>query len=562
MLKKGYVKVKNLEETRLFINLLAIYIFSLFLIRNEFYSICVGIVLYTLIPISSFFRGSLLTALEFSSESLLWNLIYVLNSSSLSLLCMSLILLVSLLINIHRYNLIKARPLCILVILFVCSLTSISEPNIFVLSFSQMSSNSRLSNGLLLIHPILLYLSYSFCFLNLFLVNNLYFIFTSSFIPTKKFVRVKLGSRLIRKNQTQAFFFSSLALLLGSLWAQQEANWGGWWNWDIIEMISLYTCLYTTACLHCSVNRLIKLYKIVNFWPIMFILIYILSRLNIIESIHSFVSSKSVYDYKEIITVFTFRYIVALRSIIYISENKVILEKKNIYNIYTAKYYYNIGIYIVVAFHLWFVSTISLLSNKSYYDLYLLNIISWLLIASLIFFLSVYTYSNTLHKPIGVFFLGLHYNIYIWVNFFFRFLTKTIKFTSKLTFIHMLVIFLFFCSFLVSGSDIVEIQKNTCLQKTTLYLFGFVDETNFFVKSMFNDSFYYFLKKSYNSQNLYSLYNYVHNQNIFSYVSFNKNGIISNNKVVTYQILMNIILYLYISIGVWSLLKYYKKIIM
>jgi cytochrome c biogenesis factor len=71
--------------------------------------------------------------------------------------------------------------------------------------------NAGLFNGLLLVHPLLLFLSYIF----IFLVSFEYF---SKFSESKHFS--SLNAFLMR----YALFFIIVSIILGALWAQQELN--------------------------------------------------------------------------------------------------------------------------------------------------------------------------------------------------------------------------------------------------------------------------------------------------------------------------------------------------
>jgi cytochrome c biogenesis factor len=74
--------------------------------------------------------------------------------------------------------------------------------------------NAGLFNGLLLVHPMLLFLSYVF----IFLVSFEYFY---------KFSENNHSSSLNTFLISYTVFFIIIAIVLGAFWAQQELNWGG-----------------------------------------------------------------------------------------------------------------------------------------------------------------------------------------------------------------------------------------------------------------------------------------------------------------------------------------------
>ena len=88
------------------------------------------------------------------------------------------------------------------------------EDSGFTFNNEMPSFNTGLFNGLLLAHPLFLFLSYSFVFI---ITSYCFFynVYLSSFRSNYKFFLLYL-LRLL-----------TCAIFLGSLWAQQELNWGG-----------------------------------------------------------------------------------------------------------------------------------------------------------------------------------------------------------------------------------------------------------------------------------------------------------------------------------------------
>jgi len=133
------------------------------------------------------------------------------------------------------------------------------------------TANNVLWDGLAVVHPPITIVAYSnvfFCF----------FLSYSNFFKLKNFYLFKAS---LYKYAASTLM---LALLLGSWWAQQELNWGGWWGWDPVE-IGLFI-LYLTALgsVHCSFIK-----KKLAVAIILFIFHFLNIKLNYLASIHNFI---------------------------------------------------------------------------------------------------------------------------------------------------------------------------------------------------------------------------------------------------------------------------------
>lgn len=153
--------------------------------------------------------------------------------------------------------------------------------------------NNNLLNGLLLIHPPLLYISYVYLFLACWVAIITKFQNTQFF----EYQRIKT-----RKDLLILFLFLLNAAFLGSWWAYQELNWGGWWNWDFIEIIIFFLLWFFIVWIH----RVDNFLHIVSTLLCMFFF-YWTVRLNYINSIHNFISESLTFKfviYTYIITYF------------------------------------------------------------------------------------------------------------------------------------------------------------------------------------------------------------------------------------------------------------------
>ena len=98
--------------------------------------------------------------------------------------------------------------------------------------------NELLQTDLMVIHPPLIFLAYSLCIV-------LSSIAISSLLTDSKGIK----DRLIQVARP-AFFFSTLGIGLGGLWAYLILDWGGYWAWDPVETGSLLPWICLVMLLH------------------------------------------------------------------------------------------------------------------------------------------------------------------------------------------------------------------------------------------------------------------------------------------------------------------------
>jgi hypothetical protein len=197
-----------------------------------------------------------------------------------------------------------------------------------------------LTNGLLIIHPLMLYTFYGLLFFH--------FICTP-FI--KKIVALGINNNypyFIKKNKSH--LFGLVALFLGSWWSHQELNWGGFWSWDLVEIFLLVTVIYVVQQQHLvSITTLSHLKS--TFFFINFILYVFSVRYNLINSIHNFIS-QSNFLYK--VTYIIFFYIILLFilfKLYYCSLKKLKFGASYVYaNILLESFYIVVIIYVFITY--------------------------------------------------------------------------------------------------------------------------------------------------------------------------------------------------------------------
>lgn len=146
--------------------------------------------------------------------------------------------------------------------------------------------NKNLTNGLLVIHPIVLYFSYAYFLFILSYMFNCYYNFLNYnlFITFNKKYLLNLLSCL------------TTSIFLGSWWAEQELNWGGWWSWDLIEIISLNLFLIICFVIHSKKYNVVLNFCYLDF-IYKFILYFFIVRFNFLTSIHNFISNNFFFQY-------------------------------------------------------------------------------------------------------------------------------------------------------------------------------------------------------------------------------------------------------------------------
>ena len=182
--------------------------------------------------------------------------------------------------------------------------------------------NPILQDPLLAIHPPILYLGY----------------IGSSIILSSSIAAIiqNYGNSQWAKNLKNwviiSWFFLTIGIILGSIWAYYELGWGGFWFWDPVENISLMPWLCLTALVH-SVIVLEKRSLLATWTLVLSISSFTLSmcgiflvRSGILNSIHAFANDpkRGVF-----ILIFLFLLIIISLFIFFIFYKEIKIEQKN-----------------------------------------------------------------------------------------------------------------------------------------------------------------------------------------------------------------------------------------
>ena len=100
--------------------------------------------------------------------------------------------------------------------------------------------------------------------------------------------------RAVRRWTMFSWFFLSLGLTLGMIWAYEELGWGGWWGWDPVENAGALPWFPATAFLHSVMVQ--ERRSMLRVWNIsLIILAFVLTlfatamtRTGIVQSVHAF----------------------------------------------------------------------------------------------------------------------------------------------------------------------------------------------------------------------------------------------------------------------------------
>src|SRR5262250_3336438 len=98
----------------------------------------------------------------------------------------------------------------------------------------------------------------------------------------------------VRKWTLGAWFFLSMGLTLGMLWAYEELGWGGFWGWDPVENAGFLPWLTATAFLHSIMIQerrgMMKIWNVILIILTFFLTIFgtFMTRSGIVQSVHAF----------------------------------------------------------------------------------------------------------------------------------------------------------------------------------------------------------------------------------------------------------------------------------
>ena len=179
----------------------------------------------------------------------------------------------------------------LLIATFLIFLLTNSNPfsELFPVPLEGLGLNPILQDPALAIHPPLLYIG--------FVGSSIYFSAALAALISK--IDSQSFAVSIKSWVLVSWFFQTVGILVGSIWAYYELGWGGYWFWDPVENSSLMPWFVMTALLHSILvlERRIGLYS----WVIVLSIITFtmsvtgtfLVRSGILNSVHTFASDPS-----------------------------------------------------------------------------------------------------------------------------------------------------------------------------------------------------------------------------------------------------------------------------
>lgn len=141
--------------------------------------------------------------------------------------------------------------------------------------------NTLLTNSLNKYHPFIFFLSTLFLF---------YYVLTTTFIQNKTHYQSASHVLHIKRNNYKLLQVNTIALMLGGVWAFQEASWGGFWNWDSSEtfgLLFLLTSVYLTH-VRLTVVRIYELTVSLTMYLKFIVILYCFIQLNFDLVSHNF----------------------------------------------------------------------------------------------------------------------------------------------------------------------------------------------------------------------------------------------------------------------------------
>ena len=212
----------------------------------------------------------------------------------------------------------------IIIIGFFLFLLITSNPfnHLFPAPKEGLGLNPILQDPILAIHPPILYLGY---------IGSSIVLSSSIAAIIQNYVNSQWAKNL--KNWVIiSWFFLTIGIVLGSIWAYYELGWGGFWFWDPVENISLMPWLCLTALVH-SVIVLEKRSMLATWTLILSISSFTLSmcgtflvRSGILNSVHAFANDpkRGVF-----ILIFLFLLIIISLFIFFVFYKEIKIEQKS-----------------------------------------------------------------------------------------------------------------------------------------------------------------------------------------------------------------------------------------
>jgi hypothetical protein len=415
---------------------------------------------------------------------------------------------------------------CLVLILYLAKLYYSDFYNIFISSYSTnyMFFNTNffnvlLNNQLNKIHPpiyhslFIFFISYLFKNYYLFNKNNVFKHIEINYFILKMII---------------------FTISLGSWWAFQEGNWGGWWNWDPSEFLSLFIIFSILTLLHKKtvLSSFFYIYLRLLFILIINLLNFLILQLNFSITSHNFGNSFFIFfnNYYFLLIVLILLIVLAFNNFRIITFLLKSYNEKNYiiwycFIIFLFSYLYSFSQIILLFFYI----NIYL----SYY-LFIILSLSLILLVILVF--------NTWKINFNLFFIN--FNLVTFVNY----IISSLFFFKSIKIIVHLIITIFF----------INSINNTFLIKTLFISSVFnIYNSNSILFNNYNFEITFFVTESY--------YYIIQNWNLLILKSFLFNNFISDILTISVFYIKTSVIYMFkvsnIS-NIYIIIEYYRILIL
>lgn len=403
------------------------------------------------------------------------------------------------------------------------------------------SLNLNLINGLFIIHPILIYIYYSINLLVITLVIYYYGISTNYSINRFNYAQLRIALISLVKNYLAVSLkIIIIAIILGSWWAFQELSWGAWWNWDLVEVINLYYLVFSINLIHGSFLK--NLYSFISYYKTYvfnIIILMLVVRYNLVQSIHSFISVNSYRQYTYIVFIYILYKIKVLLGAAYV----------NYFNRITYKVDLITMIYIILFSIIILNLFLNILNISIIQLIQLIKPMSIILLYLSLNYISINMLKTSLSKINIILIICSIFNDFIIISNIYLILWSINVFRLK----H--IIYLVYLYIIISLNTDLKLNINIYNYMPLVDLNFYLNDSSFIVNQFYSNEVWHL----YNYINSNTLFNQTAIKNSFTYNDYNTQLSLATNYISTwidcsnnnkyiylYSYLSNTILYLYI----------------
>ena len=380
-----------------------------------------------------------------------WKLTSILNNLKLNLL-----ILVVIVIIIRQLNTETSKTQWLLLVtfltfyLFEAGLVRFTTRRVSSLEYYRQL-NTSLLNGVLNIHPWITFFCYGFLIWYLLMTINL---------KTQKKEILNFFFKKTKNKKTLLILIST-SILLGGFWSFQELTWGGWWNWDVVELISLNFFFSVCLLTHQNLNQIFKKNLMVRRILVVLVVSIVVVRFNFLTSIHSFIGGfkSKLFFLKSVFVVLFFWLALSLTQGFFKNDFLIIYMGKG--------YYFNLHLVIIISY-IFYTLCIAFIFNQDGGEL--TRTLHFVITLFYIFYINVFSKINrTGTTPLTIY--PLNYILFYTCSLHDKFEASSVKNIHK-KFMYVLCAFVFFGVYTTSFSVTTEVQTFFKIRNSLTYYFS------------------------------------------------------------------------------------------